>query len=256
MSLPDGYDTWVGERGITLSGGQKQRISIARTLLLDPKILVLDDSTSSVDTQTEYLIQQALSAVMKGRTTLGHRPAAAHGEERRPDPRHEGRHDRRARHARRAHRAGRPLPRDLRPGAARPGRSAAAALQRQRRRREQRTEAVGSNGVSGAAWVAAGAAGRRRRWAWAAAAAAAAAAAWRGAQGLRRSVDAWDDEELGAAYNHDVVDAAAALRQAVHGSAPSSSTVGVVGGAVLLNYQPAIIAARRRRRRRRRHARR
>jgi ABC-type multidrug transport system fused ATPase/permease subunit len=70
MSMPDGYDTWVGERGITLSGGQKQRISIARTLLLDPKILILDDSTSSVDTQTEFLIQQALSAVMKGRTTL------------------------------------------------------------------------------------------------------------------------------------------------------------------------------------------
>jgi ABC-type multidrug transport system fused ATPase/permease subunit len=70
MSLPDGYDTWVGERGITLSGGQKQRVSIARTLLLDPKILILDDSTSSVDTQTEYLIQQALSAVMRGRTTL------------------------------------------------------------------------------------------------------------------------------------------------------------------------------------------
>lgn len=70
MSLPDGYDTWVGERGITLSGGQKQRVSIARTLLLDPKILILDDSTSSVDTQTEFLIQQALAAVMKGRTTL------------------------------------------------------------------------------------------------------------------------------------------------------------------------------------------
>ena len=70
MSLPDGYDTWVGERGVTLSGGQKQRISIARTLLLDPKILILDDSTSSVDTQTEFQIQQALSAVMKGRTTL------------------------------------------------------------------------------------------------------------------------------------------------------------------------------------------
>jgi ATP-binding cassette subfamily B protein len=70
MSLPDGYDTWVGERGITLSGGQKQRLSIARTLLLDPRILILDDSTSSVDTQTEFLIQQALAAVMKGRTTL------------------------------------------------------------------------------------------------------------------------------------------------------------------------------------------
>ncbi len=70
MSLPDGYDTWVGERGVTMSGGQKQRVSIARTLLLDPHILILDDSTSSVDTQTEYLIQQALAEVMKGRTTL------------------------------------------------------------------------------------------------------------------------------------------------------------------------------------------
>jgi ATP-binding cassette subfamily B protein len=69
-SLPDGYDTWVGERGITLSGGQKQRVSIARTLLLDPKILVFDDSTSSVDTETEYLIQQALAELMKGRTTF------------------------------------------------------------------------------------------------------------------------------------------------------------------------------------------
>jgi ATP-binding cassette subfamily B protein len=70
VSLPDGYDTWVGERGVTLSGGQKQRLSIARTLLLDPAILVLDDSTSSVDMQTEYLIQQALAAVMKDRTTF------------------------------------------------------------------------------------------------------------------------------------------------------------------------------------------
>lgn len=70
MSLPDGYDTWVGERGVTLSGGQKQRVAIARTLLLDPSILVLDDSTSSVDMETEYLIQQALEAVMRGRTTF------------------------------------------------------------------------------------------------------------------------------------------------------------------------------------------
>jgi ATP-binding cassette subfamily B protein len=69
-SLPNGYDEWVGERGVTLSGGQKQRVAIARTLLMDPKILILDDSTASVDMQTEYLIQQALSALMRGRTTF------------------------------------------------------------------------------------------------------------------------------------------------------------------------------------------
>jgi ATP-binding cassette subfamily B protein len=69
-SLPNGYDTWVGERGVTLSGGQKQRVAIARTLLLNPRILILDDSTSSVDMETEYLIQQALDAVMRDRTTF------------------------------------------------------------------------------------------------------------------------------------------------------------------------------------------
>ncbi|HML98689.1 MAG TPA: ABC transporter ATP-binding protein [Tepidiformaceae bacterium] len=70
VSLPYGYDEWVGERGVTLSGGQKQRIAIARTLLLDPRILIFDDSTASVDTQTEFLIQQALQELMKGRTTF------------------------------------------------------------------------------------------------------------------------------------------------------------------------------------------
>ena len=70
MTLPDGYDTWVGERGATLSGGQRQRMSIARTVLVDPPILILDDSTSSVDVETERLIHRAMVEVMKGRTTF------------------------------------------------------------------------------------------------------------------------------------------------------------------------------------------
>ncbi|MDP6493856.1 MAG: ABC transporter ATP-binding protein, partial [Dehalococcoidia bacterium] len=69
-SMPQGYDTYVGERGVTLSGGQRQRLAIARTLLLDPPILILDDSTSSVDTETEHLIRQALNTVIQGRTTF------------------------------------------------------------------------------------------------------------------------------------------------------------------------------------------
>ena len=70
MRFPDGYDTHVGERGVTLSGGQKQRLAIARTVLLDPPILVLDDATSSVDVETERLIHRAMIAVMQGRTTF------------------------------------------------------------------------------------------------------------------------------------------------------------------------------------------
>ena len=70
VSFPQGYDTPVGERGTTLSGGQKQRLAIARTLLLDPRILILDDSTSSVDAVTEYQIQQALDRLMEGRTSF------------------------------------------------------------------------------------------------------------------------------------------------------------------------------------------
>ena len=70
LSFAEGYDTMVGERGVTLSGGQRQRVAIARALLMDPRILILDDSTSSVDTRTEFLIQQAMEELMQDRTTF------------------------------------------------------------------------------------------------------------------------------------------------------------------------------------------
>ncbi|MEQ3552140.1 ABC transporter ATP-binding protein [Pseudonocardia nematodicida] len=69
-SLPDGYDTMVGERGYRLSGGEKQRVAIARVILSDPKVLVLDEATSALDTTSERLVQQALESVMAGRTTI------------------------------------------------------------------------------------------------------------------------------------------------------------------------------------------
>jgi len=69
-TMPHGYDSRVGERGVTLSAGQRQRIAIARALLIDPRILILDDSTSSVDVETEYEIQQALRALLKNRTAF------------------------------------------------------------------------------------------------------------------------------------------------------------------------------------------
>jgi ATP-binding cassette subfamily B protein len=75
--LPDGYDTMLGEHGFSLSGGQRQRLAIARAILADPRVLILDDATSAVDPTKEHEIRAALAEVMRGRTTLiiAHRPA-------------------------------------------------------------------------------------------------------------------------------------------------------------------------------------
>ncbi len=102
VSFPDGYDSYVGERGQRLSGGERQRIAIARAILHNPKILVLDEATASVDTETERMIQEALERLIDGRVTVSaHCPPSLNPPQRRPPSRDRRRKNRRGWHSRR-----------------------------------------------------------------------------------------------------------------------------------------------------------
>ena len=99
VGLPTGYDTVVGERGVSLSGGQRQRLTIARSLMLRPAVMVFDDSTAAIDAGTEQRIRAAMKRFAKDRVTDHHLAPAELADACRPDPVHRGRADRRARHA-------------------------------------------------------------------------------------------------------------------------------------------------------------
>ena len=121
-SLPEGYDTVVGERGYRFSGGEKQRMAIARTILRNPPVLVLDEATSSLDTQTEAAVQAELERLSRGPDDDHDRPPAVDRPRRRPDRGARPRADRRARDARGAARARRAVRRARRAGRRRTGR--------------------------------------------------------------------------------------------------------------------------------------